>query len=144
MTLGINLTAAGGLPSLASSPTAPRGPDASASGAAQSGAATTPTTAVGSAATSALPLHRKPLDPDTPTGPPPTFAATVLELDANLQRTLARLNTAGYGKLPAAAPPATQAAAANAPAQPAPKSTQSPPSAPAQAAPPKTASPAKP
>ncbi|MDE3027017.1 MAG: hypothetical protein KGH84_01295 [Paracoccaceae bacterium] len=103
MTLGINLTAAAGLPSLASSPTTPRRSDLSASGAAQ--ITVTPATVTGSADTAALPWPRKPLDLDTPTGPPPTFAATVLELDANLQLTLARLNAAGYAKLPGAAPP---------------------------------------
>ena len=142
MTLGINLTAAAGLPSLAPSRTAPRSASLSASGAAQ--VTTTPATVAGSAETAALPRQRKPLDPDTPTGPPPTFAATVLELDANLQLTLARLNTAGYGKLPGVVPAASQATAANVPAQTAPKPVQTAAAAPVPATQAKPASPAKP
>ncbi len=60
------------------------------------------------AGTSADP-ERAPLTPDTPTGPPPAFAATILELELSLQVTLARINATGYGKMPnaasAAAPP---------------------------------------
>ena len=46
--------------------------------------------------------QRRP-DPETPTGPPPTFATTPLELDSNLDIRLARLKVAGYTTLRALA-----------------------------------------
>lgn len=53
------------------------------------------------AAASAAP-PRQP-DPDTPTGPPPAFSTTPLELDGYLQILLARLNATGYGEVQALA-----------------------------------------
>lgn len=38
----------------------------------------------------------RPPTPDTPAGPPPSFAITPLELHSALQTTLARLDSAGY------------------------------------------------
>ena len=43
-----------------------------------------------------------PLGADTPTGPPPSFAATLLELESDLRLTLARMNAGGYGHGPTA------------------------------------------
>lgn len=40
-------------------------------------------------------------DLNTPTGPPPTFTTTPLELDAYLQNLLARLNAEGYAQVQA-------------------------------------------
>ncbi len=43
-------------------------------------------------------------DPDAPTGPPPAFATTPLELDSNLDMRLARLKVAGYATVRALEP----------------------------------------
>ncbi|TMV80889.1 hypothetical protein FGG78_25220 [Thioclava sp. BHET1] len=49
-------------------------------------------------------------DPDTPTGPPPAFSMTPLELGSYLQVALARLNAAAYDSARTAAQPAQAAA----------------------------------
>jgi peptidoglycan DL-endopeptidase CwlO len=77
--------------------------NAAANTAAAATAATAPT------ADTILPLHQP--DPQAPTGPPPAFSTTPLELDGNLQILLARLNAAGYSQVQALASGAEAAAA---------------------------------
>lgn len=48
----------------------------------------------------------RPIDPDLPTGPPPAFSTTPLELEGDWQVILARLSAAGYAQVQAmTAPP---------------------------------------
>lgn len=61
--------------------------------------AVTPGSASQSPAGPALPARRP--DPEAPTGPPPAFATTPLEVETNLDLRLARLNAAGYATVQA-------------------------------------------
>lgn len=47
----------------------------------------------------------RPIDPDLPTGPPPAFSTTPLELEGDWQVLLARISAAGYAQVQAMAPP---------------------------------------
>lgn len=47
----------------------------------------------------------RPIDPDLPTGPPPAFSTTPLELEGDWQVLIARISTAGYAQVQAMAPP---------------------------------------
>ena len=51
----------------------------------------------------------RPVDPDLPTGPPPTFSTTPLELEGDWQVLLARISAAGYAQMQAMAPPSDSA-----------------------------------
>lgn len=67
----------------------------------------------GSAAQGRGAAPERPLREDMLTGPPPTFEATLLELETDLKLALARIQAAGYG---AATPPGEVPSTAGAPA----------------------------